>query len=475
MSLRSSGRLAAAAAAVATMLSAVPAAGAQSLPITPNGRLAAAVNRYELALGYTRDATPAIERAALPGTVADRFTGVLDQLYQCDVITRTNLNAVVSLFSAGLPEGQPPVSSSGTQTAGSGTVLGVSVGDPPNPQLPQTFPFEDAVRSCGQATVTKLDALRVELKRNPVRSSSSIDLWPVLRFKPGTRADTYVHDYVLLVDTSAGNTFLNNAGGNALDVWRGPSGSGAKIVAPARGCIDAFDIIRERTCELASAALLATGGNNHFGRLEAPDPATDGQCTNDPVARRIFTQGTGNGGVGVLIDEGSNNTFVGKVITTGAGMIGGYGYLRTDGDDNTYKVIRTGLGAGIVAGIGTLIANGDHNTYSYYVPAAKDPQAQAGTLGSGGVVNDLNQCDAGSSHTLGSGAVGAVGVFQADGVGNSYTAPVESLGSGIVGGKGTFIQTGAGNDTYAGPGATGRGNNVTVLPTSTDNGTFIDK
>ena len=60
-------------------------------------------------------------------------------------------------------------------------------------------------------------------------------------------------------------------------------------------------------------------------------------------------------------------------------------------------------------------------------------------------------------------------------LGNSYTAPKYSLGSGILLGKGTFSTTGGGNDSYTGPGATGRANNTTILPTRTNNGTFIDK
>jgi hypothetical protein len=473
MPLRSSPRWAAALLVIAvTALFAVPAAAAEAAAPTANQRLAKAVNRYSRALGVKRDATRAIERADLRPAVAGRFAKVVNQLRRCDLLARANLPAVVALYPLGLPEGVPPVFPFTPQRGGD-TTLGFPTQGAPSP--PVSFPFELAMRRCGEASVRKLDALRRELKRRPVRASSRINLWPVLRFQPGDRANTYRHDYVLLVDTSGGNTYLNNAGGSGLDIWRGPKRSGAKIVAPARGCIDAFDIIRKRTCTLSSAALLDLGGGNRFGRLETPDPATDGKCTNDPVGRRVFVQGSGILGAGVAIVEGGDNAFVGKVLTTGAGMIGGYGYLRVDGDDNTYKVVRSGLGSSIVGGIGKLVANGDNNTYGYYVPGPSRPGAPRGTLGSGGVVNDLNGCDNGSSLTLGAGAVGGDGVFQAHGVGNSYTAPVNSLGSGTVFGRGSFSQTGGGNDSYAGPGAKGRGNNVTLSPTSNNNGTFTDR
>jgi hypothetical protein len=263
-----------------------------------------------------------------------------------------------------------------------------------------------------------------------------------------------------------------------IDIWRGPPHQHAAIVAPARGCIDAFDIVRKRTCTLAAGALLDLGSHNTYGRLQSPDPQTDGICTTDSVEPRVFVQGTGLLGVGVLVDEGSYNTYIGKVLTTGTGHVGGYGYLRDDGSYNHYTVVRDGLGDAVVGGTGTLIANGDYNSYTYYVPRASNPFVTPGSgyPGSGGVVDDLNNCDAGTGITLGAGEVGGVGRFQATGGHNSYTGPPDSLGSGTVGGMGTFSDTHSGlTDTYSGPGVTGgRGTGKTVGPTSTDNGSFTD-
>ena len=377
----------------------------------------------------------------------------------------------------GLPLGFPPVSPLPLQITGE-TVLGVPIPTfVPNPGVPVNFPFQRVVERCGRSVVSKLDALRAQLAGAVISASKTLDFWPVLSFSPDRVGHhTYTHDYVLLVDMGGFNTFLNNAGGSALDVWRGPAGQGAPIVAPARGCIDAFDIIRARTCVLAAAALLDLGGNNTFGRLQPPVPKYDAVCTASPLEPRVFVQGVGVAGVGVLIDEGSNNTFVGKSLTDGAGHIGGYGYMRVDGNFNRYSVIREGLGEAVVGGLGTFLANGSGNIYTYYVPAPKRPFLVPGTYGSGGAVSDLNNCDPGTAYTLGSGQVGGVGLFEAtSSLGNSYTAPKYSLGSGILFGKGTFITTGGGNDSYAGPGATGRANNTTILPTRTNNGTFIDK
>jgi hypothetical protein len=445
----------------------------------PASPLARAVNRYAAALGVHTNAASAVRTAKLPPSVAGALTSELKQLYACDVVTRSNIDAVLKLFpgGTGLPLGQPAVSPFPVQQQGS-TVLGVPIPPAPNPPLAQKYPFQDQVEACGKAVVSKLDKLKQVLKRKHVKSSSALNIWPVLSFQPSKSGHhTYKNDYVLLVDEGGHNTFLNNAGGSGIDIWRGPAGQHAPIVAPARGCIDAFDIIRRQTCTLASAALLELGSNNVYGQKQTPDALTDGVCTQSPLEPRVFVQGTGVAGVGVLIDDGSHNTYTGKVLTTGTAHIGGYGYLRDDGSFNSYTVIRDGLGDGVVGGTGTLIANGDHNSYSYYDPAPISPIAQPGTYGSGGVVDDLNNCDAGTGVTLGSGEVAGVGHFVAVGGHNSYSAPIDSLGSGTVQGAGSFSDTGSGGtDTFSGPGVVGgRGTGATVAATSSNDGTFVDK
>ncbi|HSV39884.1 MAG TPA: hypothetical protein VLI04_14090 [Nocardioidaceae bacterium] len=440
---------------------------------TANARLARAVDQYSAAVGLPQQSLARIRRANLPGEVSNALAGELEQLYRCDLITQAHLPAIMQIFKVGLTDtGTPPLP--GTQQSGE-TVLGIPVEDFPNPDLAEQFPFEKAVRACGDATVTSLEKVRSVLTGRNLPRSSELDLWPVLRFAPGDVADTYLHDYVLLVDTSGGNHIYNNAGGNAFDIWRGPAGSVAPIKAPAVGCASAIDIIHAQTCTFVSAAALVMGDNNQFQRFEAPAPDTDAHCTNDLMARRIFTQGMGNGGVGVLIVVGSDNNFVGKTFTNGAGMIGGYGYQRTDGDRNQYTSIRSTLGAAIVGGIGTFIANGNDNTYETYMPAPKDPNAEPGMVGSGGLASDLNNCDSGRAITLGAGSVGGVGIFVANGVGNTYDAVSQSLGFGRLFGEGRFTQNGGGVDTYAGIGSTGRGNNVTIEATTNNNGRFIDR
>ncbi|HET7736843.1 MAG TPA: hypothetical protein VFK52_12755 [Nocardioidaceae bacterium] len=474
MKLRLAPAAAAAILVVGTVTGGVVTASTASADSAADARLARIVDTYSSSLGLHQRSYAAISRAALPGDVVSALAGELEQLYRCDLITQAHLPAIQQIFRLGLSDDVDTAAFPGTQTAGE-TVLGIPVEDYPNPDLPEQFPFENEVRACGEATVAALAKVRATLTGRTLPRSSSLDLWPVLRFAPGDVSDTYVHDYVLLVDTSGGNKVWNNAGGNAMDIWRGPAGSTAPIKAPARGCAAAIDIVHERTCTFVSAAALVIGDDNEFGRFEAPDPYTDAHCTDDALGRRIFTQGMGNGGVGVLIVAGSDNTFVGKVFTNGAGMIGGYGYQRTDGDRNHYTAIRSAYGAAIVGGIGTFIANGSDNTYETYLPGPKDPNAENGMPGSGGVASDLNNCDSGQAIILGAGSVGGVGHFTATGVGNTYVAPIQSLGFGRLGGEGRFTQSGGGVDTYAGAGAANRGNNTVVGPTQNNNGRFEDR
>jgi hypothetical protein len=102
----------------------------------------------------------------------------------------------------------------------------------------------------------------------------------------------YVNDYALVVEMGGDDQCFNNAGGNLLDVKRGPAGSPALEKAPARGCEHAFEITTGE-CVPSAALVLDLAGNDRYGRLEPPDPNVDGLCTQDPLVRRFGTIGSG--------------------------------------------------------------------------------------------------------------------------------------------------------------------------------------
>ncbi len=247
--------------------------------------------------------------------------------------------------------------------------------------------------------------------------------------------DVVLNDYVLSVDRGGNDRYYNNAGGNLIDVRRGPPGSQAAIDAPARGCVNPVYDLHEGQCVIGAAVLLDMSGDDVYGRVEPPDPTADGYCTNDPLVQRIMTEGAGFAGVGELIDVSGNDTYVGKTMAQGAGHAGGVGLLRDESGDDTYTAIRMAKGIGVLQGtgffngIGILVDDSGDDTYHAAVP-----------------VEHLSLNTSPLRHT-------------------------GSVGYGDQGGLGIFIDR-AGQDTYTG--MPGRGNGVTLLPGPESTGLFMD-
>jgi hypothetical protein len=323
------------------------------------------------------------------------------------------------------------------------------------------------------------------------------DLWPVLRFEPGHVDHTYVNDYALIVAMGGDNRYRNNAGGNLLDVTRGPAGSPALEKGPARGCQSVRatkpdqQVLSEigRECVVSAALVLDLGGgDNVYGTMEAPDPRVDGLCTKDPVVRRMVTDGAGLVGVGILIERGRSAHFVGKTLSVGAGHGGGVGILRHEGGGHaSYSAIRSSEGFGMVSGVGLLVDDAGVATYDYYVPRALDPGARVLTPGSGGIVDDVGLCDNLSGDMQGTGLLGGIGVlWDADGS-HHFRAPDpvrqeelpgvffdhSSQGYGVLGGLGVLFDQGQ-KDTYQGiPGRTA-GSIVGPRPGDSGLSLFVD-
>jgi hypothetical protein len=212
----------------------------------------------------------------------------------------------------------------------------------------------------------------------------------------------YTNDYALIVDTGGHARFLNNAGGNLLDLKRGPQPF-ARMPGPARGCQEPYpDSVSGRVvkgphgervmsndgpeCFISAALVVAIGGNDQFGALTAPQ-FPDDNCTADLEESRIGTDGSGTGGVGMLIERGGHNTYIGRAQAIGTGHLGGIGLLLDQGGgDNTY--LATSEGMGLLGGTGLLIDLGRHSRFDYYLPRPLNPLAKGEEDGAGGIVND---------------------------------------------------------------------------------------
>src|SRR5207244_2554344 len=151
--------------------------------------------------------------------------------------------------------------------------------------------------------------------------------------------------YAVLIDLGGNDVYDNNAGGNLIDITYGPEGSAAPRVGPAIGCEQVTGNFPAPTATahdciaVPQAVLIDFKGDDVYGVFKPPrqtDPnplptgprLVDGNCTADPLVRRIVLQGSGFQGNGLLIDVSGNDQYNGKTASQGTGHVGGVGILR---------------------------------------------------------------------------------------------------------------------------------------------------
>jgi hypothetical protein len=343
-------------------------------PAAPRQALAVAVAGFSRDLGVVRDPAPELAAAHLSDRVAGLLAGMVDALHDCDRLSHRLLAS--QPFRHGV-DAETPLSAAAIRS----------------------------IRSC--ALTAEQTALHLEANLPAAVAADDpggLDLWPVLRFSPSGAGNVYRYDYALLIDMGGHAQFLDNAGGNLLDVKRGPAPF-ALQPGPARGCQEPYPdatsgrIVRgphgERVpsndgpeCVISAALLLAMGGDDQFGALTPPQ-FPDDQCTADPEESRIGTLGSGTGGVGLLIERGSHNLYIGRAQSEGTGHLGGVGLLLDQGTGgNTYLAVATSQGMALLGGTGLLIDLGHGNRFDYYMPRPLNPTAQDEEDGAGGIVND---------------------------------------------------------------------------------------
>ncbi|TCK26812.1 hypothetical protein [Pseudonocardia endophytica] len=259
-----------------------------------------------------------------------------------------------------------------------------------------------ALRACAVTLRGAMEAARPAL--TDTGDAKPLRIWPLLAFSPGETDDTYVEDYMLTVDQGGNDTYLNNQGGNQIDVKRSVTNPLARYHEPARGCRQTYpDSLSGRVlkgpdgsrvpsfdgpeCVPAAALLWDMDGDDTYGVREAPE-FPDDLCSSDPAVRRFATIGSGVEGVGMLVDEAGNDRYTGRTGTMGSGHLGGVGLLEDrDGDDH-YLAMRNAQGLGLLVGVGILHDDAGDDDYDYYMPGPLDPDAEFQTDGSGGVIDD---------------------------------------------------------------------------------------
>lgn len=236
------------------------------------------------------------------------------------------------------------------------------------------------------------------------------------------------------------------------------------------------------------AVLVDLGGDDTYGYPEVPDPAdTDGILPSDADGRSTGAwpvsesetgrQGSGRYGVGLLYDLGATrDRYTSLRMSQGFGSMG-VGVLADDGGDDTYAAEAASQGAGVF-GLGLLYDGGGADRYTAWAFAQG-----FGYVGGGGLAYDRGGDDVwwsdpgndyggttlyyspqlasgqgNSSFTQGAGfglrgdsyglwLAGGLGVLR-DAVGNdAYTAGVFAQATGYWEGTGVLAD-GAGDDTY---------------------------
>jgi hypothetical protein len=446
-----------------------PVSGTPELPTKPGAALVRAVSALSSALGRPLDPTASLAAARLPEGVSGRLALLVSGLHECYIAAapaRRVLSdqAVMNALSA-MPAG----------VAGLG---GTSL---------DLMPTAKALRACaGRLQSTALETKRFLAATPEQDRGDAVRLWPVLAYSPSSESDRYMHDYVLIVEGGGNDTYLNNAGGNLVDLRRGPHGSPAPDKAPARGC-HKISIDFPGECFAAAALLLDMAGDDTYGALEDPDPVDDGFCTGDPLVRRIVTSGSGLAGVGVLVDAAGDDRHVGKTLAQGSGHLAGVGILRDEAGDDSYLAIRNAQGFALLAGFGLLREEGGDDVFERYLPGPLDPEAEYQRPGAGGVVDDRGTCDVLPRQLQGSaflpGSVGLLvnvsgsdryhGAAPAIQKSDAFMFPHGSQGYGHYGGVGVLHDMGCSTDVYSE--VPDRADGVTIGPGPDSAGLFRDE
>ena len=398
-----------------------------ALPADPLGSLIRAANEHSASLGVRVDHSRAIRKSGIPPEYAGRLALLLRAVLDCRDATSPALR-----------------------------------------------------RDCSEATGEAANAVL----RTRAPAFRDVDAWPTLHVDGDGGGDDYRHDYAALVDRGGDDTYDNNAGGNLMDVERGPRSSAAPETAPAVGCeqvtgnfpspaLSGHDCIAAPQVALIDERDFGSG-DDRYGVLRPPrrsdhnPPASgsrrvDGDCTRDQLVRRMVVQGSGFEGNGLLMDVGGDDVYRGKTSAQGAGHVGGIGVLRDlGGGDDRYLAIRNSQGFGLVGVLGLLHDDGGSDRYETYMPRPLRPDAQFQADGSGGVVDDTGVCDGMSRMVQGTALLGGAGsLLDEDGADRYAGAPDgvqdfargvqffhASQGFGCSGGYGSLRDEGGDHDVY---------------------------
>lgn len=291
------------------------------------------------------------------------------------------------------------------------------------------------------------DRASLVLSDLPCGSVSPVDVPPLLRID-SLGDSLHIDNYALTLELCGDDTYDNHAGGILVAVGAGifdtsPKPGGVRVTPGGSVGVTVGDDVQDADAVVTSSLVLDLDGDDTYGVRHAPmlKDAANG-CTTDPVVPRVGTLGGAVMGVGMLVDAGGNNTYVGRTQTQGAGHILGVGVLASGAGNDTYEAVRSAQGQGLLGGVGVLVDQGGDDAYRAVVPT-------------GGVWNgDLALCDDLSRYMQGSAfdrragpLAPSVGILLDRSGDDVYAAQTLAQGFGQGPGAGILFD-GAGNDRY---------------------------
>lgn len=282
-----------------------------------------------------------------------------------------------------------------------------------------------------------------------------IDLAPALVMDPLGVNNHHTKDAALVIDLGGDDIYDTNAGGALihLNLVGDASTCQASALGLSIGCEneDAFQ-------SFSASMLIDVAGDDTYGVYKPPRPGSrDAICSSDPVVRRVVVQGSGSGGIGMLIDVSGADLYRGKTLAQGNGHLGGVGALFDLEGDDAYHAVRSAMGSGVLGGTGIFYEGAGHDTYTFAAPSDR------------GLFNvDQFRCDTTARLGLGSAVLQSTGHFVDHSGDDTYRVDAQGLGHAQSTSIAQFADL-AGNDDYGD--YPGRGNNQSTGTV----GLFVDR
>lgn len=153
------------------------------------------------------------------------------------------------------------------------------------------------------------------------------------------------------------------------------------------------------------------------------------------------------GGVGILIEHGGNDVYIGDYFAQGAAYFFGLGILDDRGGNDRYIAGRYSQGAGIHSAVGVMLdRSGDDSYYS----SVGVGQGMGHDYGIGFLEDDHgNDSYWGGSLVQGAATRGSIGILFDQGGNDSYSSSAQGQAYGENGGMGVMINTPPGKDSVS--------------------------